>query len=98
MQKVLASARKAIAVAKPDDWSTLARAASWCIDNNVALDDARAWVAKSLAIRETMGNLTAKAKLLALDGNKAEAIATIVGKKKAAVGSKAERLALAGAE
>ena len=73
--KVLAAARKAIAEAKPDDWRTSYRAAAFCLDNDVNLPEARTWLAKSVAVKETMYNLAGQARFLALDGKKAEAIA-----------------------
>jgi hypothetical protein len=86
--KVLAEARKATAAAKPDDWRTPYRAATFCLDNNVSLDEAATWIAKSMAIKETMGNLSAKARLLAAQGHKAEAIA--LAKKAIEVGKAAD--------
>ncbi|HVN74899.1 MAG TPA: DUF2911 domain-containing protein [Thermoanaerobaculaceae bacterium] len=82
--KVLAAARKAIAEAKPDDWRTSYRAAAFCLDNNVNLDEARTWLAKSVAVKETMYNLAGQARFLALAGKKADAIA--LAKKAIAVG------------
>jgi len=93
--KTLAGARKAVADAKPDDWRTPVRAATWCLDNNVALDEARGWVEKSIATKETMANLAAKARLLALDGKKADAIA--LAKKAITVGKSADPKADTGA-
>ena len=86
--KTLAGARKAVADAKPDDWRTPVRAATYCLDSNVDLDEARGWVEKSIAIKETMANLTAKARFLALDGKKSEAIA--LAKKAITVGKAAD--------
>jgi hypothetical protein len=86
--KVLAAAHKAVAEAKPDDWRTSYRAAVFCLDNNVGLDEAKAWIDKSVAIKETMANLSAKARLLALQGQKADAIA--MAKKAIQVGKAAD--------
>jgi hypothetical protein len=86
--KVLAAARKAIADAKPDDWRTSYRAAAFCLDNNVNLDEARTWLAKSVAVKETMYNLAGQARFLALDGKKADAIA--LAKKAITVGKGAD--------
>ena len=68
--KVLAAARKAV-----DDWRLPYRAATFCLDNNVDLAEARGWMDKSVAMKETMYNLAGKARFLALDGKKADAIA-----------------------
>jgi hypothetical protein len=75
INKVLAAARKAVAEAKPDDWRTPYRAAAFCLDNNVNPADAKAWLAKSLSVKETMYNLSGQARLLAMEGKKADAIA-----------------------
>jgi hypothetical protein len=74
IQKVLGNARKAIAEAKPDDWRTPLRAAMFCLDNNVNLDEAAVWVDKSLAIRPAYFNTLTKARLAFVKGNKAQAI------------------------
>jgi hypothetical protein len=73
---VLAGARKEIAAAKSDDWRTPHRAAAWCFDNAVALDEAAGWLEKSLAVQATHANLALKARWLAKDGKKSEAVAT----------------------
>jgi len=77
--KVLGAARKAI-----DDWRVAYRAATFCLDNNVNLVEARGWMEKSIAMKETMYNLAGKARFLALDGKKADAIA--LAKKAVTVG------------
>ena len=86
--KVMAAARKAIAEAKPDDWRTPYRAASFCLDNNVNLSDAKAWLDKSVSVKETMANLSGQARLLALQGDKSGAIA--LAKKAITVGKAAD--------
>ena len=73
--KAIADSRKAIAEAKADDWRTPLRAAAFCIDNNVNLDEAATWLEKSLAAKEGYYNLSAKARLLAAQGKKDQAIA-----------------------
>lgn len=74
--KVLANCRAEIAAAKPDDWRTAQRAASWCFDAGVALEEGSAWLEKSLAVQKTYQNLSLRARWLAKDGKKKEAIAT----------------------
>jgi hypothetical protein len=74
--KVLPQARAAVAEAKPDDVRTPLQAASFCLENNVNLDEAGVWIEKSIAAKETMYNVVAKARLQAAKGQKAEAIAT----------------------
>jgi hypothetical protein len=83
VEKVLAAARRAI-----DDWRLPYRAATFCLDNNVNLAEARGWMDKSIAMKETMYNLAGKARFLALDGNKADAIA--LAKKAIVVGKAAD--------
>ncbi len=74
--KVLPQARAAVAEAKPDDARTPLSAAMFCLDNNVNLDEAGTWIDKSIAAKEGMYNLVAKARWLAVKGQKAEAVAT----------------------
>jgi hypothetical protein len=88
IDKVLTVARKAVAEGKPDDWRTPYRAAAFCLDNNVALGEAKAWLDKSVAVKETMYNLAGQARLLAMEGKKAEAIA--LAQKAIAVGKAAD--------
>jgi hypothetical protein len=72
---VLASARKEITTTDRDAWRNPLRAATWCFDNSVALAEGAAWLEKSLAAQQNHGNLALKARWLAKDGKKAEAIA-----------------------
>jgi hypothetical protein len=74
--KVLANARTEIAAAKKDDWRTPYRAAGWAFDAGVAKDEAAGWLDQSLKIEKAHANLALKARWLAKDGKKAEAIAT----------------------
>jgi hypothetical protein len=83
IDKVLAAARKAV-----DDWRLPYRAATFCLDNNVNLAEARGWMDKSVAMKETMYNLAGKARFLALDGKKADAVA--LAKKAITVGKAAD--------
>jgi hypothetical protein len=73
--RVLAAARVSVAEAKPDDGRTPLRAALFCIENAVNLDEAAVWIEKSIAVKETMFNLATKARLLALQGKQGDAIA-----------------------
>jgi DUF2911 family protein len=72
---VLASARKEIATAERDVWRNSLRAATWCFDNSVALSEGAAWLEKSIAAQPNHANLSLKARWLAKDGKKVEAIA-----------------------
>ncbi len=71
----LAKAREAVAAAKPDDWRTPATAARYLYDAKYATDDAAKFLAKSLAVKETFGNLSIKANVLAAQGDKKGAVA-----------------------
>jgi Protein of unknown function (DUF2911) len=73
---VMEGAKKAVAEAKPDDWMTLYRAASYSLNNNVETELGRAWLQESLAIRETPQNLFLKANTLAREGKKEQAAVT----------------------
>lgn len=88
VNKVLNSVRKAVAEAKPDDWRTPYRAAAFCLDNNVNLAEAKTWLAKSVTAKETMYNLAGQARMLAMEGKKADAIT--LAKKAIAVGKAAD--------
>jgi Protein of unknown function (DUF2911) len=71
----LASAKDAVAKAKPDDWRTPLTAARYLYENKYALTDAAAFLDKSLAVKETFGNLSTRADVLADGGKKKEALA-----------------------
>jgi hypothetical protein len=74
--KVLAQARAAMDTLKSDDWRTPYQAASFCFANELALDEARQWLDKSLAIQQTFSNLGLQARWQMKEGRKAEAIKT----------------------
>ena len=74
--KALSTARAAIAAAKADDWRTPYQAAGFCMTNDVALDEGKQWLEKSLAIQQTYANMGLKARWLAKDGKKSDAIKT----------------------
>lgn len=63
-------AKEAVAAAKLDDWRTPATAARYLYDNKFALDDAAKFLERSLATKETFGNLSLKASVLAAAGDK----------------------------
>ena len=73
--KVLAAARAAVTAAKPDDWRTPNSAASFAFDAG-AMDEAAQWSDLSLKAGENMSNLWLKARILAKQGKKADAVAT----------------------
>jgi hypothetical protein len=70
----LAKAKEAVAAAKPDDWRTPATAARYLYDNKIALDDAAKFLDRSLAVKETFGNLALKARVLAGQGDRKGAV------------------------
>ena len=73
---VLPPMREGVANAKADDWATAYRAASWCFDSELNLEEAGKWLTQSLAVREAYPNLNLKARWLAKDGKMKEAVAT----------------------
>jgi len=74
-QKVLAAAGAAVANAKADDFRTAYAAANFAFDNGM-LTEASQWTDASLKAGESMGNLWLKARILAKQGKKADAIVT----------------------
>lgn len=70
----LSNARAAMASLAADDHMTAFRCASFAFQNNVAPDEARQWMDKSISIKETWLNLRVKADMLAKEGKTAEAI------------------------
>lgn len=54
-------------------WQGYNQAAAYCIRNNVHLDEASAWIEKSIGIQKTFSNLTTKARLLEKQGKQAAA-------------------------
>lgn len=72
--KVLANCRAAVAAAAADDWRTPYRAAAWCLDNGQAPEDAAAWSAKALSLKENFQTLSAAARVSANAGRKDEAV------------------------
>jgi hypothetical protein len=72
---VLASARAAVAAAKPDDWRTPYRAANWAMTANVAPADVATWAAAARAKKENFQTVALAAKLLQRDGKSKDAMA-----------------------
>lgn len=86
--KVLGDARKAVAERKSDDWRTPIRAAAFCADNNVNLDEAIGWADTAIATNANYYGYFTKARLLALKGQKADALT--LAKKAIEVGKAAD--------
>ena len=84
IEHALANARAAMASLAKDDQQTAYRSASFAFQNNVAPDEARQWIDKSISIKETWLNLRLKADMMAKEGKTAEAIQ--FGEKAIAVG------------
>lgn len=55
--KTVEKARDAVEEAAPDDWYTYASSAEKCIRKKVNLKEAKAWLERSLEIKETTYNL-----------------------------------------
>jgi len=72
--RVLAAAGKAVSEAKADDWKTPYGAGNFAFDNGM-LNEAAQWADASLKAGENMNNLWLKARILAKQGKKADAIA-----------------------
>lgn len=72
--KALKTAREAVAKTDAKDWRTPYQAANYAFQNNLAMPEAKQWLDRSLAAQETYGNLSLKARMLAREGNKAEAM------------------------
>lgn len=84
----LAKARAAVAAAKPDDFVTPLQAANYALSNKLNVDEAMGWLNQSIKIKETLGNVGLKARVLAEQGKTAEAIAA--GERAIQVGKEAK--------
>lgn len=73
--KVLKDCRAAVAAAAADDWRTPYRAATWCLDNGQAPDEAAAWSAKALGLKENFQTLSLAARMTAKAGRTKDAVA-----------------------
>jgi len=72
----VSKARAAVAAAAADDFQTPFRAANYCLQNDVNVDEAVRWLDKSIGVKATYGNLGAKARYLAKKGDLKAALAT----------------------
>jgi hypothetical protein len=74
----LARLKSTVAGAKPDDWRVPLQAGNYLINNTNPADDALGmeWLDKSIKVKETFQNLSAKANALYKAGKKEEAFAT----------------------
>jgi hypothetical protein len=64
---------KTLAEAKPGEWLPYYQAATYCLNNNVHLDQAGLWANQSIEAKETPRNLFLKARLLKKAGKTKEA-------------------------
>ena len=81
-------ARAAVAAAKPDDFVTPLQAANYALQNKLSVEEAMGWLDRSIKVKETIGNLGLRARVLAEQGKTAEAIAA--GEKAIQVGKDAK--------
>jgi hypothetical protein len=72
---VLKDARAAVAAAASDAWRVPWRCANWANDNNQVPDEAAAWAASALALKENFQTLSLAAKLSAKAGRSRDAVA-----------------------
>ncbi len=71
--KTLASARTAVAGAKPDDWRTPYRAANWANDAGLAPEETATWAASAAKVKENFHTTGLLAKLAAKGGDNKKA-------------------------
>jgi hypothetical protein len=76
--RLLTEMRRQMASLNADDFRTPQQAAGWVYSSKITASypEAVQWLDKSIAVRETFGNLNTKARILADMGKTAEAIAT----------------------
>jgi hypothetical protein len=72
----LGNAREAMAKLAADDWRTPYQAANFTFTNEVALDEGRGWLEKSIATQPNYQNLTLLARWQMKEGKKKDAITT----------------------
>ena len=68
-------ARAAIAASKPDDWLSRMQAANFAFQSKLNTEEAMQWLDQSIKIKETFNNVGLKARVLAEQGKRAEAVA-----------------------
>ena len=81
-------ARAAVAAAKADDFVTPLQAANYALQNKLSVEEAMGWLDRSIKVKETIGNLGLRARVLAEQGKTAEAI--VAGEKAIQVGKDAK--------
>lgn len=73
--KTLAAARAAMAAAKPDDWRTPYRAASWAFDAGVVPDETAKWAQAAARVKDNFQTSGLLARLAAKSGDTKTAVA-----------------------
>lgn len=72
--KALASARAAVAAAKPDDWRTPFRAAAWAFDAGIAQEDVTAWAQAAAKSKDNFQTAGLLARIAAKQGDTKNAV------------------------
>jgi hypothetical protein len=75
--RVLATLKEKISKRKPAEWEPLTEAASYAIENNVALDDAAKWLDESLKVKDTTFTRYVKARHYEKQGKLKEGVAEL---------------------
>ena len=70
---VTARMRKAMRE-RPSDWKLMSDAAEYCVDQEIHMGEALGWIERSIKLSEQPTNLSVKARLLYLHGDKAQAV------------------------
>ena len=84
--------QKALAGAGPEEWQPLNQGAAYCLQSGTHLDQAMAWVDRSIAIKEGYRNLSLKAQLLKRAGQAGEARALLEKAQALATGQAQEEI------
>ena len=77
VNRTLAACRDSVASAKANDWRTAFNAARFCFQNEVALEEGRGWLHKSILAESNYNNLLLLARWQMKDGTKNEAIESV---------------------
>ena len=59
---------------RPSDWKLMSDAAQYCVDQEIHMGEALGWVERSIKLSEQPANLSVKARLLYLQGDKTQAV------------------------
>lgn len=59
---------------RPGDWKLMCDAAQYCVDQEIHMGEALGWVERSIKLSEQPANLSVKARLLYLHGDKTQAV------------------------